>query len=64
MTVCIIENCSNEISERSALLVCPLCRCTLYRWRKRRPAEVLERRRRLTMYASRMDNVNPNGVKK
>jgi hypothetical protein len=29
MTVCIIENCSNEISERSALLVCPLCRCTL-----------------------------------
>jgi hypothetical protein len=62
--ICIITSCANEISPRSTLDICPLCRQTLYRWRQRRPAEILERRRKLTMYQSRMDNVNPNGVKK
>ena len=62
--ICIIDSCGNELSPRSTLDICALCRCTVYRWKKRRPAEVLERRRKLTMYQSRMDNVNPNGVKK
>jgi len=61
---CIIENCDNSISERSQLTICPLCRCTLYRWSSRRPAEVLERRRRLTMYSSRMDNLNERRARK
>ena len=57
MKKCIIENCENTISERSVLDVCALCRNGMYRWKKRRPAEVLERRRKLTMYGSRMDNL-------
>lgn len=61
---CIIEKCSNEITARSELAICPLCRQTLYRWRQRRPAEVLERRRRLTMYSSRMDNLRNAGDRK
>lgn len=64
MDVCIIINCNTKLSPRSSLSVCPLCRQTLYRWRARRPAEVLERRRRLTMYSSRMDNLNEGRPRK
>jgi hypothetical protein len=55
--LCLITNCKAPLSPRSALPICPLCRQTIYRWRARRPAEVLERRRRLTMYSSRMENL-------
>lgn len=64
MTICIIENCDVEISERSQLAICPLCRGTLYRWRKRRPAEILQRRTNLVKYSSRMDNLSAKGARK
>ena len=54
---CLITNCPIEISQRSQLTICPQCRGTLYRWNKRRPAEVMQRRSNLTKYSSRMDNV-------
>lgn len=55
---CIITNCENEISARSELSICALCRSTLYRWSYRRPAEVVHRRERLAMYADRMTHVD------
>ena len=55
---CIIVNCDNAIKERSELSICELCRQTLYRWSYRKPAEVLERRRKLTMYGDRMIHVD------
>jgi hypothetical protein len=57
MSACMITNCGAELSPRSSLPICPLCRSTIYRWRKRRPAEVLERRARLIKYSSRMENL-------
>jgi hypothetical protein len=55
--ICIIANCGNDLSPRSELEICPLCRSTLYRWSYRRPAEVLQRRARLVMYSDRMTHV-------
>ena len=51
---CAIDRCENDISDRSKLDICPTCRSGLYYWRKRRPAEILERRRKLTMYDARL----------
>lgn len=36
---------------------CTPCRASMLGWFKRRPAEVLEYRRKLTMYSARMDEV-------
>jgi hypothetical protein len=55
--ICIIENCGNELSERSTLEICPTCRSSLYNWRKRKPAAVIERRKRLRKYDARMSTI-------
>jgi hypothetical protein len=54
---CAIEGCVNEISKRSKLTICQLCRSGLYYWLKKRPAQMLERRRKLTMYGARLDTL-------
>lgn len=61
---CIIEECGNPISPRSRHPICELCRNTMYRWRRRRPSEVLERVKRLTMYQSRMESISDLPTKK
>jgi len=54
---CVIDKCENLISERSQMDMCPTCRGGLHYWHKKRPAEILERRRKLTMYHSRLDTM-------
>jgi hypothetical protein len=55
---CVIEKCDNVLSPRSELKICALCRATINRWAARRPGEVLERQRKLTMYGDRLNNLN------
>jgi hypothetical protein len=54
---CAIPECENNTPPRSKLPVCPTCRGNIGSWKRRRPAEVLERRRKLHMYDNRMDIV-------
>jgi hypothetical protein len=54
---CIIDSCENPLSPRSKLTICETCRSGMGTWLKRRPAEVIERRRKLHMYDSRMDQL-------
>lgn len=51
------QGCDNEIPPGSKLPACPTCRASIHRWEKRRPAEVLDYRRRLSKYSARMDEV-------
>jgi Zn-finger nucleic acid-binding protein len=55
---CITENCSEIISQLSKLDMCPKCRANIGGWRKRSPADVLKRRKNLSMYADRMSHVS------
>lgn len=57
MAKCIIENCNKELLPHARLPLCSLCRSSIGRWQKRRPAEVLERRRKLHLYDARMEEV-------
>ncbi len=57
MANCIINGCENTISPRSHLKICALCRAGIGRWMKRRPKDIMERRRKLTMYNDRMANI-------
>lgn len=52
--ICETINCGNELSGRSQLTTCQTCRSSLYYWKKKRPAEVLDRRRRLHKYDDRL----------
>lgn len=52
--ICIIEGCENVITDRAKYKTCSLCRASMYRWMKRSPSHVLERRRKLNMYDARM----------
>lgn len=54
---CSIENCENPLSPRSKLPICALCRGSMGSWQKRKPAEIKERRRRLHLYDSRMEQL-------
>lgn len=56
---CAISGCRNDTSGEHTL--CELCRRGLYYWLHRRPAEVLERRRKLTMYGGRLDTLLERG---
>ena len=56
MRNCAIEGCGNSVSENSEHDTCLLCRGSRWYWRKKRPAQILERRRKLTMYGSRLEN--------
>lgn len=55
--LCETEGCINELSERSKLDTCATCRGGLRYWDKKRPAQRLERRRKLTMYNSRISTM-------
>ena len=50
-----IHNCGNSISPRSKLNECVTCRHALYYWRGKRPAQIVARRAKLDVYASRLD---------
>jgi hypothetical protein len=62
--ICTIVECGNDLSPRSQLDICPICRGSMYGWKKRRPAEVLQRRKNLQKYADRMESLNDMKVKK
>lgn len=54
MTMC-IHDCGNPIKPGSRLNECVNCRHALYYWRTKRPAQIIERRRKLEVYGSRLD---------
>jgi hypothetical protein len=56
-TACPTEGCEETVSVRSKFKVCVLCRSSQRRWMDRKPAEVLERRRKLRMYDDRLNYV-------
>ena len=55
MSTCKTEGCDGDATARHD--TCTNCRAGVSRWSKRRPAEVLERRRKLTVYGARVDVV-------
>ena len=61
---CSIPGCVNRISKDSKLPQCPLCRGVRFYWYKKSPAQILERRRKLTMYHGRLvEFFSPKGKK-
>lgn len=60
---CIIDECENEVKERSKLDTCETCRATLNRWDKRSTAEVLEYKSKLTKFRARMSTIVDDDVK-
>lgn len=46
--------CDGEVSKNAESRACTNCRAAVSRWMKRRPAEILERRRKLRMYDHRL----------
>lgn len=54
--------CQAELSPRSRSTECPTCRGNLLSWLKRRPAEVLNRRRQLNLYENRMQAILPGDL--
>ena len=62
---CAIEGCDNPIVPGSSTVECKLCRGSRYYWDQRTPAQILERRRKLTMYKARLIRFFlPNGKSK
>ena len=60
---CAIEECGEELSANSRMETCPNCRSTQYRWNSRRPAQIVERRRKLALYSNRMDTFFEKEIK-
>jgi hypothetical protein len=54
---CAMDLCGNELTAHARLDFCVNCRGSIGRWSKRRPAEVLERRRKLHLYDNRMSEL-------
>ena len=54
---CSIPECSEMLSEHAISPVCSLCRNSIGRWRKRRPAERLERSRKLRVWGNRLEEL-------
>lgn len=52
MAKCETENCSNERTSRSTF--CANCRSSFYYWSRKRTAQIVERREKLKLYASRI----------
>lgn len=55
--MCATFACTNEISDKSKLETCSNCRNGLRYWDKKRPAQRLERRRKLSMYNARISTM-------
>lgn len=64
MAVCTICE-EQELSPNSRLVTCKNCRASMGVWGRRPPIEVLNRRRKLHIYDTRMENVvlNPGRLK-
>lgn len=60
--ICSIPECGNELSERAVNPVCENCRHSFYYWRKKRPAERLERSRKLRVWSNRLEELLDNVV--
>lgn len=52
---CITDHCDNLLSDRSKLEECQQCRSAFYYWKRKRPAQIIQRRAALTKYGSRLD---------
>jgi hypothetical protein len=52
---CEVEECGNRLPEGSELTTCWQCRAGFRYWRKKKPAEVMLRRRRLRKYQDRLN---------
>jgi hypothetical protein len=52
--VCSIEGCVNPLMEGATHPECRQCRGSRWYWDQRTPAQILERRRKLTMYRARL----------
>lgn len=64
MKMCETEGCEGELKPGSKLPTCSNCRAGVSRWMKRSPAHVLTRRRKLTLYGERINEVIDNrGIK-
>lgn len=55
--ICAMDLCGNALTVHARLDFCSNCRSSIGRWTKRRPAEVLERRRKLHLYDNRMSEL-------
>lgn len=55
--ICETVGCTTELKPNSKMTTCHLCRGSNGRWNKKRPAQRLERRRKLTMYNARMSTL-------
>jgi hypothetical protein len=52
--MCTVDGCDNPLMAGSSSLECKLCRGSRWYWDQRTPAQILERRRKLTMYKARL----------
>ena len=53
--ICCIPGCENEISEHARARTCANCRQNMHNWERRRPAEIVDRARRLRVWRARME---------
>ena len=53
MKNCTVAGCPNEAGPRTE--TCANCRSARYYWGLKRPAQIVERRRKLTLYGERLD---------
>jgi len=54
---CSIDGCENALSPRSRLTTCPTCRQGMSYWLKRRPAQIVDYRRKLTVRTARIESL-------
>lgn len=54
MQVCVTCD-EGEVSDQSRTGICPGCQSSFTYWKKKRPAQVIQRRQRLTKYQTRLD---------
>ena len=54
---CSIPECQEILSEHAISPVCINCRSSIGRWKRRRPAERLERSRKLRVWGARLEEL-------
>ena len=52
-----MPHCETELKPKAKLPFCHLCRSAFYRWSIRTPKEIMERRRKLSLYSDRINKV-------
>lgn len=63
MKICRIGNCDEELSARSRLPFCKLCRASIGNWTRRPTGELLQRMTRLSKYQARMKTISIEDMK-